>query len=76
MKFGLRTKKSDLTLQLHIYSRELVLDNAKQQIKSLEIKLNSANASHQSDKETWEMNLQNIEETWRSKTSILSQIKM
>ena len=54
----------------------LVLDNAKQQIKSLEIKLNSANASHQSDKETWEMNLQKIEETWRSKTSILSQIKM
>ena len=38
--FVLCTKKTDLTLQLHIYSRELVLDNAKQQIKSLEIKPN------------------------------------
>jgi hypothetical protein len=54
----------------------LVLNNAKQQIKSLEIKLISANASHQSDKEAWEMNLQNLEETWRRKTSMLSQIKM
>ncbi|XP_041016605.1 protein GRIP isoform X2 [Juglans microcarpa x Juglans regia] len=45
--------------------RDMILDNAKQQIKNLEIKLISANASHQSDKEAWEMNLQNLEETWR-----------
>lgn len=65
-----------MTLQFHIYSRDLLLDNAKQQIKSLEVKLVSANASHQSDKEAWEMNLQNLEETWRRKTSMLSQIMM
>jgi hypothetical protein len=51
--------------------RELVLNNAKQQIKSLEIKLISANASHQSDKEAWEMNLQNLEETWRLRCEAL-----
>ncbi|KAG2695204.1 hypothetical protein I3760_07G003700 [Carya illinoinensis] len=45
--------------------RDMILDNAKQQIKNLEIKLISATASHQSDKEAWEMNLQNLEETWR-----------
>ncbi|XP_062144224.1 protein GRIP [Alnus glutinosa] len=45
--------------------RDLLLDNAKQQIKSLEVKIVSANASHQSDKEAWEMNLQNLEETWQ-----------
>lgn len=67
---------SSLTLQFNIYSRDLLLDNAEQQIKSLEVKFVSANASHQSDKEAWEMNLQNLEETWRSKTSMLSQIMM
>ncbi|KAG7968922.1 hypothetical protein I3843_07G003900 [Carya illinoinensis] len=45
--------------------RDMILENAKQQIKNLEIKLISATASHQSDKEAWEMNLQNLEETWR-----------
>lgn len=51
--------------------RDLLLDNAKQQIKSLEVKLVSANASHQSDKEAWEMNLQNLEETWRLRCEAL-----
>lgn len=46
----------------------MILENAKQQIKNLEIKLISATASHQSDKEAWEMNLQNLEETWRCTT--------
>lgn len=74
--FRRSAKNSSLTLQFHIYSRDLLLDNAKQQIKSLEVKLVSANASHQSDKKAWEMNLQNLEETWRRKTSMLSQIMM
>uniref|UniRef100_A0A2P2KYN3 Protein GRIP n=1 Tax=Rhizophora mucronata TaxID=61149 RepID=A0A2P2KYN3_RHIMU len=45
--------------------RDAFLNSAKQQIKSLEIKLDSANARLQSEKEAWEINLQNLEETWQ-----------
>ncbi|KAM3252140.1 protein GRIP isoform X1 [Capsicum annuum] len=37
----------------------------EQQIKSMEMKLSSAFSAHQKEKETWEINLKNVEETWR-----------
>ncbi|KAK6922514.1 hypothetical protein RJ641_010818 [Dillenia turbinata] len=40
------------------------LSNAEQQIKMIAMKLDSAHARHQSDKEAWEISLQNVEETW------------
>ncbi|XP_052196799.1 protein GRIP [Diospyros lotus] len=46
-------------------ARDAALSTAKQQIESMETKLNSANARHQSEKEKWEINLQNLEETWQ-----------
>ncbi|KAJ8764139.1 hypothetical protein K2173_005049 [Erythroxylum novogranatense] len=54
-----------------VAERDAALNNAKQLIKSIEIKLDSANAHHQSEKETWEINLQNLEETWRLRCEAL-----
>ncbi|KAI4327827.1 hypothetical protein L6164_020244 [Bauhinia variegata] len=45
--------------------RDTALEKAKQQRKSLEMKLDSVNAQHQKEKEAWELSLQNVEETWR-----------
>lgn len=73
MKFAVRSvKKSVLNFLFYIYYRDAVLSNAKQQIKSLETKLDSVNARHLSDKEAWEVNLRNLEETWRCTVSILN----
>ncbi|KAE8696183.1 Protein GRIP [Hibiscus syriacus] len=52
--------------------RDAALDNAKQQIKSLETNLHSANARHQSEKAVWEMDLKNLEETWRYRCEALT----
>lgn len=46
--------------------RDTTLENVKQQIRSLEIKLDSVNAQHLKEKEEWGLSLQNVEETWRS----------
>ncbi|CAL5366075.1 unnamed protein product [Camellia sinensis] len=46
-------------------ARDAALSTVEQQIKSMEIKLNSDNSRYQSEKETWEISLQNLEETWR-----------
>ncbi|KAL2551219.1 Protein GRIP [Forsythia ovata] len=54
-----------------IASRDAALSNAEQQIKSLEMKLSSALSAHQSAKEMWETNLQNVEETWRLRCEAL-----
>ncbi|KAF3440864.1 hypothetical protein FNV43_RR19150 [Rhamnella rubrinervis] len=51
--------------------RDAVLSNAKQQINSLETKLDSVNACHLSDKEAWEVSLRNLEETWRLRCDTL-----
>ncbi|XP_062102750.1 protein GRIP [Humulus lupulus] len=51
--------------------RESALIDVKQQIKSLELKLDSANARNQSDRETWERNLRNLEEMWQSRYDAL-----
>lgn len=48
--------------------RDNALENAKQQIRSLEIKLDSLSAQHLKEKEEWGLSLQNVEETWRSNT--------
>ncbi|CAI0461970.1 unnamed protein product [Linum tenue] len=45
--------------------RDEALNEARQQIKSIERKLDSAISHHQSEKESWEINLQNLEEAWR-----------
>ncbi|KAE8674024.1 Protein GRIP [Hibiscus syriacus] len=52
--------------------RDAALDNVKQQIKSLETNLHSANARHQSEKAVWEMDLKNLEETWRYRCEALT----
>ncbi|XVE87523.1 hypothetical protein DITRI_Ditri18aG0124700 [Diplodiscus trichospermus] len=52
--------------------RDAALDNAKQQIKSLELNLDSAKARHQSEKAAWEIDLKNLEETWRLRCESLT----
>ncbi|KAF7829034.1 protein GRIP [Senna tora] len=47
--------------------RDTALEDAKEQIRNLEIKLDSANAQHLKEKEAWGLSLQNVEETWRIK---------
>ncbi|KAL6959870.1 hypothetical protein U1Q18_040021 [Sarracenia purpurea var. burkii] len=54
-------------------ARDAVLSTAEQQIKSMEMKLSSANVHYQSEKEAWEINLQNVEETWRLRCEALTQ---
>ncbi|KAK2373238.1 Golgi-localized GRIP domain-containing protein [Trifolium repens] len=45
--------------------RDTALENAKQQIRSLETKLDLVSAQHLREKEEWGLSLQNVEETWR-----------
>ncbi|XP_009792764.1 protein GRIP [Nicotiana tabacum] len=45
--------------------RDEALRATEQQIRSMEMKLNSAFSAHQKEKEAWEINLHNVEETWR-----------
>lgn len=54
-----------------IHYRDAALNDAKQQIRSFERKLDSSIARHQLDKESWEVNLHNVEDTWRCNTFIL-----
>ncbi|KAF1001939.1 protein GRIP isoform X2 [Apium graveolens] len=54
-----------------ISTRDLALSKAEQQIKNMEKKLNSLLSSHASEKDTWEKNQQNLEETWRSRYEAL-----
>ncbi|XP_050227282.1 protein GRIP [Mercurialis annua] len=50
---------------------DAALKEAKQQIKNIETKLDSANARRQLEKEELEINLQNLEETWRMRYEAL-----
>ncbi|PRQ47233.1 hypothetical protein RchiOBHm_Chr2g0097461 [Rosa chinensis] len=66
----------DLQDALTNYNKELAerdaaLNDTMQQIKSLEKKLESTNAHHRSAKEAWEVNLSNLEETWRARCETL-----
>ncbi|XP_065855949.1 protein GRIP [Euphorbia lathyris] len=55
--------------------RGAALNNAMQQIKSMEIKLDSANSRHQLERETLEIRIQNLEETWQSRYEALTKEK-
>ncbi|KAH1047780.1 hypothetical protein J1N35_038564 [Gossypium stocksii] len=55
-----------------IAERDAALENTKQQIKSLESNLHSANARHQSEKAALEIDLKNLEETWRYRCEALT----
>lgn len=58
-------------------ARDAALSIAKQQITSIETKLDSVNSRYQSEKEAWELNLQNLEETWQLKCeAVKAQNKM
>ncbi|GFY87822.1 golgi-localized GRIP domain-containing protein [Actinidia rufa] len=52
-------------------ARDEALSSAEQKIKSMQIKLTSADARYHSEKEAWEINLQNLEETWRLRCEAL-----
>ncbi|XP_023754131.1 protein GRIP [Lactuca sativa] len=46
-------------------ARDEALGLVEQQVKNMEMKLSSAISIHRSEKEIWEKNLQNVEETWQ-----------
>ena len=52
---------------MFIYFRDEALSLVEQKVKNMEKKLSSAISSHQSEKQIWEKNLQNVEETWQCK---------
>ncbi|XP_051114489.1 protein GRIP [Andrographis paniculata] len=54
-----------------ISSRDEALSTAEKQIKSLQLKLDSALSMHQSEKETWDKSLQDVEQTWRLRCETL-----
>ncbi|PPD93376.1 hypothetical protein GOBAR_DD09688 [Gossypium barbadense] len=71
------TVRQELQDLLHNHDKEIAerdaaLENTKQQIKSLESNLHSANARHQSEKAAWEIDLKNLEETWRYRCEALT----
>lgn len=49
----------------HIYFRAGALKDASEQIKSLELKIDSTVARNQAEKQAWEEDLRVLEETWR-----------
>ncbi|KAF8011350.1 hypothetical protein BT93_J1833 [Corymbia citriodora subsp. variegata] len=51
--------------------RDAALNTAKQQMKTFEMNLDSMNARHQKDKEAWEVDLRNLEETWQNRCEAL-----
>uniref|UniRef100_A0A9I9D6A2 GRIP domain-containing protein n=1 Tax=Cucumis melo TaxID=3656 RepID=A0A9I9D6A2_CUCME len=66
----------DLQNELEKHDKELkerdsALDDAVQNIKSLEKRLESANLHLHSEKEAWEQSLQNLEESWRIRCEAL-----
>ncbi|OVA19557.1 GRIP [Macleaya cordata] len=52
-------------------ARDAALSNAEQRIRSIEAKLESANGRFQSEKEAWQRNLEDVEETWRLRCKAL-----
>ncbi|XVF16009.1 hypothetical protein REPUB_Repub09cG0205100 [Reevesia pubescens] len=61
-----------LNREKELAESDAALGNAKQQIKSLEMNLDSAKAHHQSEKAAWEVDLKNLEETWRFRCKALT----
>lgn len=58
-------------LEKEISTRDAALSIAEQQIKNLQLKFDSALSNHQSEKETWDRSLRNVEETWRLRCEAL-----
>ncbi|XP_010557477.1 PREDICTED: protein GRIP [Tarenaya hassleriana] len=52
--------------------RTAALKDARDQIKSIELKFDSAIARHQAEKRAWEEDLQVLEETWRRRCEVLT----
>ncbi|XP_043712900.1 protein GRIP [Telopea speciosissima] len=52
-------------------ARDAALSDAEQRIRSIEQKLDSVHTHYQSQKEAWERNLENLEESWRLKCQAL-----
>ncbi|GAB4848395.1 hypothetical protein Ancab_003090 [Ancistrocladus abbreviatus] len=78
--FLVTTQKDKVLKELHEalanHGKELALRDAafsstEQQIKNLEMKLDSDKFHYQTEKEAWEINLRNLEETWQSKYEAL-----
>ncbi|KAK9112512.1 hypothetical protein Scep_020031 [Stephania cephalantha] len=53
-------------------ARDGSLSNAEQRIRNLEIKLQSASALYRSEKEAWQKDLENLEQTWRLRCETLA----
>lgn len=53
-----------------IVCRDEVLHKVRQQLKSMETTLDTVNKAHRKEKQAWESDLHNLEETWRSKCPV------
>ncbi|XP_010484694.1 PREDICTED: protein GRIP [Camelina sativa] len=60
------------SLEKELEERAGVLKDAREQIKSLELKLDSAVARNQAEKQAWEEDLRVLEETWRRRCEALT----
>lgn len=52
-------------------ARDVALSTAEQRIKSIEMKLDFINSHHRSEKEAWQRDIENLEETWRLRCEAL-----
>ncbi|KAL8034762.1 hypothetical protein ABFX02_12G051100 [Erythranthe guttata] len=57
-----------------ISARDASLSTAEQQIKSLQLKFDSALSTHQSEKESCDRSLRDVEETWRLRCQALERL--
>ncbi|GAB2282475.1 hypothetical protein Dimus_017018 [Dionaea muscipula] len=51
--------------------RDAALSSSEKRAKDLEFKLDSASVRYKADKEVWEINLKNLEDTWHLKYEVL-----
>ncbi|KAL9270931.1 GRIP-like protein [Drosera capensis] len=58
-------------LEKILSARDAALASTEKWAKDLEMKLDSANLCYRTDKEVWELNLKNLEDTWHSKYETL-----
>ncbi|GAB2251857.1 hypothetical protein Droror1_Dr00004704 [Drosera rotundifolia] len=58
-------------LEKKLSARDAALASTEKWAKDLEMKLDSANLCYRTDKEVWELNLKNLEDSWRSKYETL-----
>lgn len=68
-------KEAMINHDKELAARDVALSNAEQRIKSIEMKLEFVNAHHRSEKEAWQKDIENLEETWRSRYEALESQK-